>query len=137
MKALLLLPFLLPACTVRPSIKMADGSVATLGGSIFSKSTTETAFYKGPLGEMGYTDYGKDETVIPGKVVNFWGIRATLDAATASMRTQESTTRILAKEETKKTAIKSAEKVESLKILNPVEEAAPVFNPATGLTPAP
>ena len=137
MKALLLLTFLLPACTVRPSIKMADGSVATLGGSIFSKSTTETAFYKGPLGEMGYTDYGKDETVIPGKVVNFWGIRATLDAATASMRTQESTTRILAKEETKKTAIKSAEKVESLKILNPVEEAAPVFNPATGLTPAP
>jgi len=136
MKALLFL-LLLPACTVRPSIKMADGSVATLGGSIFSKSSTETASYSGPLGTMSYTDYGKDETVIPGKVVNFWGIRATLDAATASMRTQESTTRILAKEETKKTAIKSAENVETLKILNPVEEAPAAFNPATGLTPVP
>ena len=138
MKALLfLLPFLLPACTVRPSIKMADGSVATLGGSIFSKSTTETAFYKGPLGEMGYTDYGKDETVIPGKVVNFWGVKATIDGLTATTRAKESTTRILAKEETKKTGIQSAERVETLKILNPVEEAAPVFDPATGLTPAP
>ena len=137
MKALLLFCLILPACTVRPTVRNAAGDMATLGGSIFTKSSSETAYYKGPLGEMGYSDLGKDETVIPGKIVNYYGVKAAIDGATASMRTQESTTRILAKEETKKAGIQSAERVESLKILNPVEEAAPVFNPATGLTPAP
>jgi len=40
-------------------------------------------------------------------------------------RTSESTTRILAKEETSRAATSSAAEVESLKILNPVEPVAP------------
>lgn len=138
MKALLLFCLTLTACTVRPTVRNAAGDMATLGGSIFTKSSSETAYYKGPLGEMGYADFGKDETVIPAKYLNFKGIEATLNAATSSMRTKESTTRVLAKEETKKVGIQSAERVETLKILNPVEEAAPsVFDPATGLNTVP
>ena len=123
MKALLLLPFLLPACTVRPSIKMADGSIATLGGSIFTRSTGETASYSGPLGTMAYTDMGKDETVLPSKYFNFKGLKATIDGATAATRTNASTERILGEQSVQKQAIKSTENVESLKILNPVEVA--------------
>ena len=97
----------------------------SLGGSVFSKSTGETATYSGPLGTLSYKDTGKDETVIPGKVVNYYGLKAAADAATSMFRTSESTTRILAKEETKKAATSSAAEVEKLKILNPVEEIAP------------
>lgn len=138
MKAILPFLLLLPACTVRPTIRDASGNMATLGGSIFSKSSSETASYSGPLGTMSYTDFGKDETVIPGKVVNYWGIKATIDGLTATTRAKESTTRILSKEDTKRQAIQSTERVDSLKVLNPVEEAAPsVFNPATGLNSTP
>ena len=97
----------------------------SLGGSIFTKSANETATYSGPLGNLSYADTGKDETVIPGKVVNYYGIKAATEAATSMFRTSESTTRILAKEETKKAATSSAAEVEKLKILNPVEEVIP------------
>ncbi len=100
-------------------------SYVSLGGSVFSKSTKETASYSGPLGTLSYADSGKDETIIPGKVVNYWGLKAAADAATSMFRTSESTTRVLAKEETKKAATASAAEVEKVKILNPVEEAIP------------
>jgi hypothetical protein len=120
MKALLFSLFMLPACTVRPVIRSGD-QLVSLGGSIFSKSSGETASYSGPLGNLSYADTAKDETVIPGKVVNYWGVKAATEAATSMFRTSESTTRILAKEETSRAATSSAAEVESLKILNPVE----------------
>jgi hypothetical protein len=107
-------------------MKSGDAYVS-LGGSVFSKSTSETASYSGPLGNLSYADAGKDETVIPGKVANYYGIKAVTEAATSMFRTSESTTRILAKEETSRAATSSAAEVESLKILNPVEEVAPVI----------
>jgi hypothetical protein len=125
MKPILLLCLALPACTVRPVMKSGD-SYVSLGGSIFSKSTSETASYSGPLGNLSYADAGKDETVIPAKVVNYYSVKAISEAATSMFRTSESTTRILAKEETSRAATSSAAEVESLKILNPVEEVAPV-----------
>ena len=125
MKRLLFLCLALPACTVRPVIKSGD-QVVSLGLSIFSKSAGETASYSGPLGNLSYADTAKDETVIPGKVVNYWGVKAATGAATSMFRTSESTTRVLAKEETSRAATSSAAEVESLKILNPVEEVAPV-----------
>ena len=115
---------MLPACTVRPVIRSGD-QLVSLGGSIFSKSSGETASYSGPLGNLSYADTAKDETIIPGKVVNYWGVKAATEAATSMFRTSESTTRILAKEETSRAATSSAAEVESLKILNPVEEAIP------------
>ena len=120
MKRLLFLCLALPACTVRPVMKSGD-SYVSLGGSIFSKTSNETATYSGPLGTLSYADTGKDETIIPGKVVNYWGIKAATEAATSMWRTSESTTRILAKEETSRAATSSAADVEKLKILNPVE----------------
>ena len=120
MKHLLFLCLALPACTVRPMMKAGD-SYVILGGSVFSKSTSETASYSGPLGTLSYTDTGKDETIIPGKVVNYWGVKAATEAATSMWRTSESTTRILAKEETKKAATSAAADVEKLRILNPAE----------------
>ena len=133
---LLTILVLLPSCTVRPMIKVGD-SFVSLGGSVFTKSANESASYSGPLGTLRYADNGKDETVIPGKVVNYWGLKAAIDGATSAMRTKESTTRILAKEETKKVGLKTAADVEKVKILNPVEEAAPAvvpgFDQATGL----
>ena len=142
MTGLKLLPILvlLPSCTVRPMIKAGD-SFVSLGGSIFTKSANESASYSGPLGTLRYADTGKDETVIPGKIVNYYGIKAATDAATSMLRTKESTTRILAKEQTSRAATKSAADVEKLKILNPVEEAAPAvvpgFDPSTGLNTLP
>ena len=125
MKPILLLCLALPACTVRPIIKSGDAYVS-LGGSVFSKSTSETASYSGPLGNLSYADAGKDETVMPAKVVNYYSVKAISEAATNMFRTSESTTRVLAKEETSRAATSSAAEVESLKILNPVEEVAPV-----------
>jgi hypothetical protein len=113
------------ACTVRPLISSGD-SVVSLGGSIFTKSAGETASYSGPLGTLSYNDTGKDETVIPGKIANYYGVKAVAEAATSMFRTSESTTRILAKEETSRAATTTAADVEKLKILNPVEEAVPV-----------
>lgn len=124
MKSLLFLCLILPACTVRPTIRSGD-QLVTLGGSIFTKSSSETASYSGPLGTMSYADFGKDETVIPGKIINYYGIKAAVDATTASMRAKESTTRVLGQQDVQKQTIQSAERVESLKILNPVEEAIP------------
>ena len=121
MKTILLLCLALPACTVRPMMKSGD-SYVSLGGSVFSKSNSETASYSGPLGTLSYKDTGKDETVIPGKIVNYYGLKTAAEAATSMLRTKESTARILAKEETKKVGIKSAADVEKVKILNPVEE---------------
>ncbi len=121
------------SCTVRPLIRSGD-SMVSLGGSIFTKSSGETASYSGPLGTLSYQDTGKDETVIPGKIVNYYGIKAAIDGVTAATRTKESTTRILAKEETAREATRSAADVEKLKILNPVEEAAPA---AAALVPTP
>ena len=113
------------ACTVRPLIRSGE-SVVSLGGSVFTKSAGETASYSGPLGTLSYSDTGKDETVIPGKIANYYGVKAVTEAATSMFRTSESTTRILAKEETSRAATSSAADVEKLKILNPVEEAVPV-----------
>jgi hypothetical protein len=109
------------SCTVRPLISSGD-SVVSLGGSVFTKSNGETASYSGPLGTLTYNDTGKDETVIPGKIANYYGIKAVTEAATSMFRTSESTTRILAKEETSRAATTSAADVEKLKVLNPVEE---------------
>jgi hypothetical protein len=97
-------------------------SVVSLGGSVFTKSNGETASYSGPLGTLTYSDNGKDETVIPGKIANYYGVKAVTEAATSMFRTSESTTRILAKEETSRAATTSAADVEKLKILNPAEE---------------
>ena len=120
MTRIILLCLALPACTVRPMMKSGD-SYVSLGGSVFTKSTNETASYSGPLGTLSYADAGTDETIIPGKIANYYGIKATTEALTSAFRTSESTTRILAKEETKKAATSSAAEVEKLKILNPVE----------------
>lgn len=119
---------LLSSCTVHPLIKSGD-TVVSLGGSIFKKNTAESASYSGPLGTLTYNETGKDETVIPGKIVNYYGIKATTDAMTSMYRTRESTTRILAKEETSRAATKSAAETANLKILNPVEEI-PLVTPA-------
>ena len=120
MKTLLLLLLPLASCTVHPLIRSGD-TVVSLGGSIFTKSASSSANYSGPLGELSYKETGRDETIIPGKVVNYWGLKAATDAATSMLRTKESTTRILAKEETSRAATKSAAEVETVRILNPVE----------------
>ena len=135
------LTFILPVlaltgCTVHPLIRSGD-TVVSLGGSIFTKSSSSSANYSGPLGELSYKETGRDETIIPGKIANYYGIKAVSEGLTSIARTKESTTRILAKEETSRAATKSAASVEKLKILNPVEEAipaaVPTFDQATGL----
>ena len=116
------------SCEVLPTAKFADGSMITGGGTIFAKSQSKTVSITHPNGlSMKYATKGHDETVIAGKYLNLKGLEVAADGLASLTRTKESTTRVLAKEETKKAGIQSAERVESLKILNPVEEAAPAI----------
>ena len=126
MTRILLLCLALPACEVLPTYRSPQGDMITGGGTLFTKSTTKSVNITHPNGlNMTYATAGHDETVIPGKIVNYYGIKAATEAATSMFRTSESTTRILAKEETKKVGIQSAADVEKVKILNPVEEVIP------------
>jgi hypothetical protein len=122
--ALFLLLALLPACTVKPTIRSGQ-TVVTLGGSIFTKTTGETASYSGPLGNLNYSTATNDETVVPGKIVNYYGIKSAVNGATAALRTTESTKRILGAQQVSKEATRSAADVEKLRILNPVEIPVP------------
>ena len=135
MKQIILLLLALPACTVHPFIRSGP-DVVSLGGSIFTKSSSERASYSGPLGSLTYSTTGKDETVIPGKIANYYGIKAAANAATSMLRTTESTKRVLGEQEVSKTATNKAAASADLKTLNPVEEApviAPIFDNSTGL----
>lgn len=128
MKRLHFLPLLalLPSCEVLPTARLADGSIITGGATFLTKSTAKAVNIEHPNGlKLNYATTGHDETVIPGKVVNYYGLKAAADAATSMLRTKESTTRILAKEETSRAATKTAAEVEKVKILNPVEEVIP------------
>ncbi len=130
MKPILLLSILaLPACTVNPFIRSGE-TVVSLGGSIFTKTAGESGYYEGPLGKLGYANATKDETVVPGKLINYYGIKSAINGATAALRTTESTKRILSGHEVSKHATSTAADVEKLKILNPIEEAVPAVIPA-------
>lgn len=119
--ALLLLLLTLTGCTVKPTIRSGQ-TVVTLGGSIFTKTSGEVSSYSGPLGNLNYATTSTDETVVPGKLINYYGIKAVTAGLTSGLRTTESTKRILAKEETSRAATKSAAASTDLKTLNPVEE---------------
>ena len=83
------------------------------------------ARYDGPFGKIEVGNIRNDETVVPGKLINYYGVKAATDGAVSMLRTTESTKRVLGSQEVTKQGIQSAERVESLKILNPVE-AVPV-----------
>ena len=128
MKFILLIPpLLLPllaSCTVKPMIRSGE-TIVSLGGSIFTKTAGESSSYSGPLGTLSYTTASTDETIIPAKIANYYGIKAAVDGATSMMRTTESTKRVLGSQSVQKAGIQSTERVESLRILNPVELPAP------------
>lgn len=79
------------------------------------------ARYDGPFGKIEVGNTRNDETVVPGKVTNYYGIKAVTDGTVSMLRTTESTKRVLGSQEVTKQGIQSAERVESLRILNPVE----------------
>lgn len=112
----------LPACTVHPLIRSGQ-SVVSLGGSVFTKSAGESATYSGPLGTLSYTTATKDETVVPGKLINYYGIKSAVEGATAALRTTESTKRILSGHDVTKNATNKAAASADLKTLNPLPEA--------------
>lgn len=109
----------MPSCTVGPVI---TASGVSLGGTVFTKSDAHYAKYDGPLGKIEYGTLKGDETVIPTKAINAYTIGEAIRGATSAFRTSESTTRILAKDQTAREASKNAAEVEKLRILNPVEE---------------
>jgi len=123
---------LLASCTVGPVI---TANSVSLGGTLMTKSKGNYARYDGPLGKIETGTAETDETVIPGKVANYYGIKAAADGAVALLKTKETTTRVLAREETSRAATQSAASVEKARIAaTPLEEAAETV-PA--LTPAP
>lgn len=97
----------------------------SLGGTIGTKSEGYYARYDGPLGKLEYGTAKNDETVIPGKIANYHGLKAATNGAVSMLRTTESTKRVLGSQEVTKEGIRSAERVESLRILNPVEPPLP------------
>lgn len=120
---------LLPSCTVGPFIKDSSGNVASLGGSIFSKSDEEQAYYEGPLGKLGYASKKKDETSVPKAAITGHTVLGLGGQALSATRAKESTRRVLSGHEVEKTGIKSAENVRVTEILNPVEEAPAAITP--------
>ncbi len=124
----LLIGLVPPACTVNPFIRSGE-TVVSLGGSIFTKTAGESGYYEGPLGKLGYANATKDETVVPGKLINYYGIKAAVTGATEALRTTESTKRILSGHEVQKTGIQSTERIELKKLEIPVEEALPGATP--------
>lgn len=115
---------LLPSCTLRPTIRSGN-TIVSLGGSIFSKSTAEKSSYSGPLGNLNYETATNDETVVPGKLINYYGIKAAINGATESLRTTENTKQILGAQSVSKHATTTAADVEKTRILNPLPEAIP------------
>lgn len=118
----LILPCLLASCTVGPFIKGPGGQVASLGGSIFTKTAGESSSYSGPLGNLTHTSASKDETVVPGKLINYYGLKAAINGLTDITKTTEATKTTLSTDSVSKNATNQAAEVEKLKILNPVEE---------------
>lgn len=114
----------LASCTIKPTVMTrADGTkVASLGGSIFTKSQNETASYTNGAESLTYSTNGHDETVIPAKYLTGRLSLGLAKEATKALQTTEGTERIISGHDVQKTQIGSTERVESLKILNPVEE---------------
>lgn len=122
------------SCTVGPVI---TANSVSLGGTLMTKSKGYYARYDGPLGKIETGTAETDETVIPGKVANYYGIKAATDGAVALLKTKETTTRVLAREETSRAAAQSAASVEKARIAaTPLEEAAETV-PALAPAPVP
>lgn len=51
-------------------------------GSIFTRSAAASANYSGPLGRLSYATAEKDETVVPGKGANYYGLKAAINGST-------------------------------------------------------
>ena len=115
----------IPSCTLHPFVRDASGSVASLGGSIFSKSDNETAYYKGPLGELGYASTKKDETVVPSKIAAYYTTKAVTEGLVDVHKTTENTKQVLSGHEVSKNATNRAAASTDLKTLNPVEVPVP------------
>jgi len=111
---------ILTGCTVGP---IATEKGVSLGGSWMTKNKGYYARYNGPLGVLETGSAENDETVIPGKVVNYYGIKAATEGAVSLMRTREGTARLVERETTKRAGIQTGGEVEKLRILNPAPEA--------------
>lgn len=131
--ALLLLACLPCSCTIRPTVRDAQGNLATLGGSFLSRSKSETAYYKGPLGEMGYSDTEKDETVVPATYIKGDVIKSLSGDMLSAHNTTNATTQTIGAQGVQKTQI-NATKAVDLKKLSPStikaqEALVPVVTP--------
>ena len=84
-----------------------------------SKTTGENITYSGPLGNITVTSATKDETVVPGKLINYYGVKAATEGAVSMLKTTETTKRVLSSDSVQKASIKSTAEVEELRILNP------------------
>jgi hypothetical protein len=119
-KIVVLCLLLLTSCTMRPFIRQGE-NVVSLGGSMMSKTTGETVSYNGPLGTVTYSTGSTDETVIPGKISNYYGIKAAISGSVSMLKTTETTRRILSGHKVQKAATDTAASVEKLRILHPQE----------------
>ena len=121
---------ILPACTLKPTIRQGD-SLVTLGGSIFTKTTAETSSYSGPLGNLSYKTKGNDETVLPSKIAGYYTAKAAIDGLSSAFETQQDTVVIKGSQETARQATKATADIEKTKILNPViePEVIPAIDP--------
>jgi len=112
---------ILPACTLKPTIRSGD-SLVTLGGSIFTKTTAETSSYSGPLGTLSYKTKGHDETILPSKIASYYTAKAAIEALKSAYDTQQATSVTTGEQEAATNAAKISADIEKTKILNPVVE---------------
>lgn len=92
MKLLLPLLLLLPACTVNPTIRLSDGTIATTGGSFLSKSAYESARLEMPNGTvLEFTRQGKDETEVAKAKIRWDAAAGVIGASGAALNSTTKT----------------------------------------------
>ncbi len=73
--------FTMISCSVGPTMKLADGSIYTLGGSAMSKSKNDLRSMTTPHGEMKWVRQNSDETQVPKMAIGMIGTVAAINGA--------------------------------------------------------
>ena len=99
-----------------------------MGGTALTRTEGYYARYDGPYGKIEVGTAKTDETVVPGKLINYYGTKAITNGMVDALKTTEGTKQVLSGHDVTKEGIKATKEVESLKILHPVE-VPPIATP--------
>lgn len=114
MKTLLLSLFValsLVSCNIGPTVRMADGSLLTTGGSFLSESVADARSVAGPNGiKLNWVVKGKNETGVAKAGLAAYTTVGGLKEVGKAVASREATKQVVAKEGTKQVGLTEATK---------------------------